>query len=217
MANQTLSISPTDVKDPVLLGRALNRIIEAIDEVKGYRGVDTSASKQELDDLLASAKQLRADLESAIKQLNDAVNNQSAKSLSDLAEDIAALETKVNALVATRVVAGALLRLQGNGTSTPALTRTFNVASVTRVAIGRYRILLTNANVQGVSVTANFIVSTQLTTVRALMARVIVFSSTQFDLIVEEVTVGTSPALVRNASDLLSTEFLDFTGLLAPQ
>jgi len=217
MANQTLSIMPTDVKDPVLLGRALNRIIEAIDEIKGFRGEDTSATKQELDELLASAKQLRTDLELAIKQLNDSVNNQSAKSLSDLAEDIEALETKVNALVTTRAVVGALLRLQGNGTSTPALTRTFNVASVTRVAAGQYRILLTNANVQGVSVTANFIVSTQLTTVRALMARVIVFSSTQFDLIVEEVTIGTSPALVRNASDLLSTEFLDFTGLLAPQ
>jgi len=190
---------------------------EAIDEVKGYRGIDVYATQKELNELLTSAKQLRVDLTAAIAQLKDSINNQSAKSLSDLADAVSLLEDIVIVLKHTRVIAGAMLKLQGNGASTPALTRTFNVASVTRLALGQYRILLASANVQSVPVTANIIAQVLLTTSRVLMAKVVIIDTMQFDLIVEEVKVGTSPALVRNASDLLSTEFLDFTGLLAPQ
>ena len=219
MANQTVSITPADTTDPTLLFRALSRITEVIDELKGYRGEDTSAAKVELAALLADASKLKADLTELAKEFDFKLNQQTPKSIQDLADQVDDIDGRVVALTATRPVMGLAVTLVGAGGGNPTTSNAFNVDSVTRLSTGSYRVILAATQIAGRPVLANALFSIQLSVVGSTFckATVQVQNASTLDVSIHQLVLDSTPALTSAAYDITSSDRVDIVALLYPQ
>ena len=212
MANQTVSITPADTTDPTLLYRALSRITEVIDELKGYRGEDTSAAKAELTALLAEASKLKTDLAELAKELDFKLNKQTPKSIQDL-------EDQAVALTASRPVMGLAVTLVGAGGGNPTTSNAFNVDSVTRLSTGSYRVILAATQIAGRPVLANALFSIQLSVSGSTFCKSTyqVQDSGTVDVSIHQLVLDSTPALTSAAYDITSSDRVDIVALLYPQ
>ena len=219
MANQTVSITPADTTDPTLLFRALSRITEVIDELKGYRGEDTSAVKAELAALLADASKLKADLAELAKEFDFKLNKQIPKSIQDLADQVDDIDGRVVALTTTRPVMGLAVTLIGAGGSNPTTSNAFNVHSITRLSAGSYRVVLDNAQIAGRPVLANALFSIQLSVVGSTFCKstVQVQNANTLDISIHQLVLDSTPTLTSAAYDITSSDRVDIVALLYPQ
>lgn len=213
MANQTVAITPADVADPTLLFRALARITEELDALKGYRGTAVEDQQQELEDLIAATEKIRQQLQSFLSELNLKIQD-TPKSLQDLQDSISSLETAVNLINSTKPTLGLGCVLTGANSSNPAVSKSYNVTSVVRLSTGNYRITLTNANVASKGVLANAVLSVNVQVAGNVFAKVTSTtpSSTQLDLSVFSLS-GTFTAV---AYDLTPSDKIDVIALLSP-
>lgn len=228
MANQTVSITPADVTDPTLLYRALSRITELLDELKGYRGTEVDNQKAELDQLVQAAIDLRTKLEGLLVELENKINKEAGKSLADLADELAALtsvvdnlktqvtslRTDVDAINLTKPVCGFTLKLTGAGSSNPSLSNAFNISTAVRLGVGSYRITLTDSTKAGKSVLANAMLNekSNISGNTFVKTRFTVVNSTTLDLAV----FSLSNTFTAIAYDLTSADTIDLFALLAP-
>lgn len=218
MANQTVSITPADTTDPTLLYRALSRITEAIDELKGYRGGQEDSTQEELNVLVERAKELTSALEMLAAELDSKVNQETPKSLQDLADQVAALDTQVTVINNTKPIVGFECCLTGAGSSNPTTSNLFNVASVTRLSMGSYRVVLTNVNIAGRPVLSNAAFMADLRVAGSLYAKctITVVSTNTLDINVSILGLNATPALTSTAYDLTTSDRLDVIALLPP-
>ena len=219
MANQTVSITPADTTDPTLLFRALSRITEVIDELNGYRGEDTSAAKVELAALLADASKLKADLTELAKEFDFKLNQQTPKSIQDLADQVDDIDGRVVALTTTRPVMGLAVTLVGAGGGNPTTSNAFNVDTVTRLSTGSYRVILAATQIAGRPVLANALFSIQLSVVGSTFckATVQVQNASTLDVSIHQLVLDSTPALTSAAYDITSSDRVDIVALLYPQ
>ena len=219
MANQTVSITPADTTDPTLLFRALSRITEVIDELKGYRGEDTSAAKLELAALLADASKLKADLTELAKEFDFRLNQQVPKSIQDLADQVDDIDGRVVALTTTRPVMGLAVTLVGAGGGNPTTSNAFNVDAVTRLSTGSYRVILTATQKAGRPVLANALFSIQLSVVGSTFCKstIQVQNANTVDISIHQLVLDDTPALTSAAYDITSSDRVDIVALLYPQ
>ena len=219
MANQTVSITPADTTDPTLLFRALSRITEVIDELKGYRGEDTSAAKVELAALLADASKLKADLTELAKELDFKLNKQIPKSIQYLADRVDDIDDRVIALTITRPVMGLAVTLVGAGGGNPTTSNAFNVDAVTRLSTGSYRVVLTATQKAGRPVLANALFSIQLSVVGSTFCKstIQVQNANTLDVFIHQLVLDDTPALTSAAYDITSSDRVDIVALLYPQ
>ena len=219
MANQTVSITPADTTDPTLLFRALSRITEVIDELRGYRGEDTSAAKVELAALLADASKLKADLTELAKEFDFKLNQQTPKSIQDLADQVDDLDGRVVALTASRPVMGLAVTLVGAGGSNPTTSNAFNVDTVTRLSTGSYRVILETTQIAGRPVLANALFSIQLSVVGSTFCKstIQVQNANTVDISIHQLVLDDTPALASAAYDITSSDRVDIVALLYPQ
>ena len=219
MANQTVSITPADTADPTLLFRALSRITEVIDELKGYRGEDTAAAKVELAALLADASKLKADLAELAKEFDFKLNKQIPKSIQDLADRVDDIDDRVIALTITRPVMGLAVTLVGAGGGNPTTSNAFNVDAVTRLSTGSYRVILAATQIAGRPVLANALFSIQLSVVGSTFCKstVQVQNANTLDVSIHQLVLDSTPALTSAAYDITSSDRVDIVALLYPQ
>ena len=219
MANQTVSITPADTTDPTLLFRALSRITEVIDELKGYRGEDTAAAKVELAALLADASKLKADLTELAKEFDFKLNQQTPKSIQDLADQVDDIDGRVVALTTTRPVMGLAVTLVGAGGGNPTTSNAFNVDAVTRLSTGSYRVILTATQKAGRPVLANALFSIQLSVVGSTFCKstLQVQNANTVDISIHQLVLDDTPALASAAYDITSSDRVDIVALLYPQ
>ena len=219
MSNQTVSITPADTTDPTLLFRALSRITEVIDELKGYRGEDTSAVKAELAALLADASKLKADLAELAKEFDFKLNKQIPKSIQDLADRVDDIDDRVIALTITRPVMGLAVTLVGAGGGNPTTSNAFNVDAVTRLSTGSYRVILTATQKAGRPVLANALFSIQLSVVGSTFCKstIQVQNANTVDIYIHQLVLDSTPALTSAAYDITSSDRVDIVALLYPQ
>ena len=219
MANQTVSITPADTTDPTLLFRALSRITEVIDELKGYRGEDTSAAKAALAALLADASKLKADLTELAKEFDFKLNQQTPKSIQDLADQVDDIDGRVVALTTTRPVMGLAVTLVGAGGGNPTTSNAFNVGAVTRLSTGSYRVILVTTQIAGRPVLANALFSIQLSVVGSTFCKstIQVQNANTVDISIHQLVLDDTPALTSAAYDITSSDRVDIVALLYPQ
>lgn len=219
MANQTVSITPADTTDPTLLFRALSRITEVIDELKGYRGEDTSAAKVELAALLAEASKLKTDLTELAKEFDFKLNQQTPKSIQDLADQVDDIDGRVVALTTSRPVMGLAVTLVGAGGSNPTTSNAFNVDSVTRLSTGSYRVVLEGTQIAGRPVLANALLSIQLFIAGSTFCKstYLVQNANTVDVSIQRLVLDSTPALTSAAYDITSSDRVDIVALLYPQ
>ena len=218
MANQTVSITPADTTDPTLLYRALSRITEAIDELKGYRGGQEDSTQEELNVLVERAKELTSALETLAAELDSKVNQETPKSLQDLADQVAALDTQVTVINNTKPILGFACCLTGAGSSNPTTSNLFNIASITRLSTGSYRVVLTNVNIAGRPVLSSAAFMADLRVAGSLYAKhtITVFNANTLDISVSVLGLNATPALTSSAYDLTTSDRLDVIALLPP-
>ena len=219
MANQTVAITPADTTDPTLLYRALSRITEVIDELKGYRGEDTSAAKVELAALLAEASKLKTDLTELAKEFDFKLNQQTPKSIQDLADQVDDIDGRVVALTTSRPVMGLAVTLLGAGGSNPTTSNAFNVDSVTRLSTGSYRVILEGTQIAGRPVLANALLSIQLSIAGSTFCKstYLVQNADTMDVSIQRLVLDSTPALTSAAYDITSSDRVDIVALLYPQ
>ena len=219
MANQTVSITPADTTDPTLLFRALSRITEVIDELKGYRGEDTSVAKAELTALLADASKLKADLAELAKEFDFKLNQQTPKSIQDLADQVDDIDGRVIALTTTRPVMGLAVTLVGAGGDNPTASNAFNVDTVTRLSTGSYRVILAATQIAGRPVLANALFSIQLSVSGSTFCKSthVVQNANTLDVSIHQLVLDSTPALTSAAYDITSSDRVDIVALLYPQ
>lgn len=219
MANQTVSITPADTTDPTLLYRALSRITEVIDELKGYRGEDTSAAKSELAALLADASKLKADLAELAREFDFKLNQQTPKSIQDLADQVDDVDGRVVALTTSRPVMGLAVTLVGTGGGNPTTSNAFNVGAVTRLSTGSYRVILAATQIAGRPVLANALLSIQLSIAGSTFCKstVQVQNANTLDVSIHQLVLDSTPALTSAAYDITSSDRVDIVALLYPQ
>ena len=219
MANQTVSITPVDTTDPTLLFRALSRITEVIDELKGYRGEDTAAAKVELAALLADASKLKADLAELAKEFDFKLNKQIPKSIQDLADQVDDIDDRVVALTTSRPVMGLAVTLVGAGGGNPTTSNAFNVDSVTRLSTGSYRVVLEGTQIAGRPVLANALLSIQLSIAGSTFCKSTyqVQDASTVDVSIHQLVLDSTPALTSAAYDITSSDRVDIVALLYPQ
>lgn len=219
MANQTVSITPADTTDPTLLFRALSRITEVIDELRGYRGEDTSAAKVELAALLAEASKLKTDLTELAKEFDFKLNQQTPKSIQDLADQVDDVDGRVVALTTSRPVMGLAVTLVGAGGSNPTTSNAFNVDSVTRLSTGSYRVILAATQIAGRPVLANALLSIQLSIAGSTFCKstYLVQNANTMDVSIQRLVLDSTPALTSAAYDITSSDRVDIVALLYPQ
>lgn len=219
MANQTVSITPADTTDPTLLFRALSRITEVIDELKGYRGEDTSAAKVELAALLAEASKLKTDLTELAKEFDFKLNQQTPKSIQDLADQVDDIDGRVVALTTSRPVMGLAVTLVGAGGGNPTTSNAFNVDSVTRLSTGSYRVILEGTQIAGRPVLANALLSIQLSIAGSTFCKstYLVQNANTVDVSIQRLVLDSTPALTSAAYDITSSDRVDIVALLYPQ
>ena len=216
MANESISITPTDTANPTMLYRTLSRIIEAIDELKGYRGVTTDTSEV-LQALKQQAEQLVNRLNSALADIESKLTQEVPKSVQDLAAEVEDLMARVVKLEAHSTVCGFAAVLTGNGSSNPSVSNTYNVDSVTRLGVGQYRIQLTEDSVADRAVLANAVLHTALSISSAVVqVRLSIVSAIALDVFVRALSVDATPALVTAAYDITSADRIDVQALLNP-
>ena len=216
MANESISITPTDTANPTMLYRTLSRIIEAIDELKGYRGVTTDTSEV-LQALKQQAEQLVNRLNSALADIESKLTQEVPKSVQDLAAEVEDLMARVVKLEAHSTVCGFAAVLTGNGSSNPSVFNAYNVDSVTRLGVGQYRIQLTEDSVADRAVLANAVLHTALSISSAVVqVRLSIVSATMLDVFVRALSVDATPALVTAAYDITSADRIDVQALLNP-
>lgn len=218
MANQTVSITPADTADPTLLYRALSRITEAIDELKGYRGGQEDSTQAELNVLVERAKELTSALEILSAELDSKVNQETPKSLQDLADQVAALDTQVTVINNTKPILGFACCLVGAGSSNPTISNLFNIVSVTRLSVGSYRVVLTSVNITGRPVLSSAAFMVDLRVAGSLYAKhtITVVNTNTLDISVSVLGLNATPALTSTAYDLTSSDRLDVIALLPP-
>lgn len=214
MANQTLAITPADTADPTLLYRALSRITEELDQVKGYRGAGVDSQQAELDNLVQVAQTLKERLETLLAELDVKLNQETPKNLADLAADVADLQAKVELINATKPILGFAVTLTGAGSSNPSLTNAYNVASVTRLSTGYYRIVLTAAVIAGKNVLASSTkhVRTDTTGNVFVKTSLAVVNPTTLDFYVHSL----SNTFTAVTYDLTVSDKVDLTAILSP-
>lgn len=228
MANQTVSITPADTTDPTLLYRALSRITEELDELKGYRGGEVASKQAELDALVLATEEVRNKLEALLVELEAKLSRDTSKSLDDLAEDVSALEgvvatlqqdllalqTSVATINLTKPICGFTLKLTGAGSSNPSLSNAFNISTVVRLGAGSYRITLAESTKAGKSVLANAMLNekSNISGDTFVKTRFAVVDSTKLDLTV----FSLSNTFTAVAYDLTSADTIDLFALLAP-
>lgn len=218
MANQTVSITPVDTTDPTLLFRALSRITEVIDELKGYRGEDTAAAKVELAALLADASKLKADLADLAelaKEFDFKLNKQIPKSIQDFQD----LADQVDDLTTSRPVMGLAVTLVGAGGDNPTTSNAFNVSSVTRLSTGSYRVVLGGTQIARRPVLANALLSIQLSIAGSTFCKSTyqVQDASTVDVSIHQLVLDSTPALTSAAYDITSSDRVDIVALLYPQ
>ena len=218
MANQTVSITPADTTDPTLLYRALSRITEELDALKGYRGEDQSTTQTELDTLVVKAKTLTEELQALAAELDSKVNQETPKSLQDLADQVASLDSQVTVINSTKPVLGLAGCLVGAGGSNPTTSNLFNIASVTRLSAGSYRVVLTSVSIAGRPVLSSAALMVDLRVAGSLYAKAVltVVSSNTLDINVSVLGLNAVPALTSTAYDLTTSDRLDVIALLPP-
>lgn len=218
MANQTVSITPADVTDPTLLYRALSRVTEAIDELKGYRGEQDDSVKLELNTLVDRARELTTALEMLRAELDVRLNQETPKSLQDLADQVAALDAQVAVINNTKPVLGFECCLVGAGSSNPTTSNLFNVTSVTRLSTGSYRVVLSNVSIAGRPVLSSAAFMADLRVAGSLYAKhtITVVNTNTLDISVSVLGLNATPALTSTAYDLTSSDRLDVIALLPP-
>lgn len=218
MANQTVSITPADTTDPTLLYRALSRITEAIDELKGYRGEQEDSTREGLDALVERAKELTSALETLAAEFESKVNQEMPKSLQDLADQVAALDTQVTVINNTKPILGFACCLVGAGSSNPTTSNLFNIASVTRLSTGSYRVVLTNVDVAGRPVLSDAAFMVDLRVAGGLYVKhtITVVNTNTIDISVSILGLDATPALTSAAYDLTTSDRLDVIALLPP-
>ena len=219
MANQTVSITPADTTDPTLLFRALSRITEVIDELRGYRGEDTSAAKVELAALLAEASKLKTDLTELAKEFDFKLNQQTPKSIQDLADQVDDIDGRAVALTTSRPVMGLAVTLVGAGGDNPTTSNAFNVDSVTRLSTGSYRVVLAGTQTAGRPVLANALFSIQLSIAGSTFCKstYLVQNANTVDVSIQRLVLDSTPALTSAAYDITSSDRVDIVALLYPQ
>lgn len=218
MANQTVSITPADTTDPTLLYRALSRVTEAIDELKGYRGEQEDSVKLELNTLVDRARELTTALETLRAELDVRINQETPKSLQDLADQVSTLDAQVTVINNTKPILGFACCLVGAGSSNPTTSNLFNVTSVTRLSAGSYRVVLSNVNIAGRPVLSNAAFMADLRVAGNLYAKhtITVVNTNTLDINVSILGLSATPALTSTAYDLTSSDRLDVMALLPP-
>lgn len=213
MANSTLTIIPSDVTDPTLLCRALNSIIEAVDTLRGTRGVEAEDASAALNAIVDRAEAIQATLLETIQVLEDKLAQESAKSISDLEQELDDLRVKLTQVP----VLGFEATFTGNGSSNPSLGPKHNVNSAVRISTGRYRITLTSNSVLGRQILTNSVITASLSVNSTTMGKLTQVSvgSDYIEYLVEALAIDTD-ALVKAVYDIQASDSISVIGLLSP-
>ena len=123
MINESLFQVPASVEDPDVLKRFLDRLVERLDIVLGYRGDNPYAATSDLENAVSTLSQAAEELAVAVEGEVESLNSQLAVLVAELAEQLQQLVSLINRV---EVLESEVLMLTAY--STTAL-RDFNSAS----------------------------------------------------------------------------------------